>query len=123
MSERELVVVLLRLGVKTEGYEGQTVAGLLGHDDEAELLEGVGEVVSGAGQVRHDGAVTVLSEADQLVVLADDLGSAFGKVQGEGRLVGAQVVDVEDEFFGEKFGGAPDYPAYAWVDEAVPVSC
>jgi hypothetical protein len=58
-----------------------------------------------------------------LVVLADDLGSAFGKVEGEGGLVGAQVVDVEDEFFGEEFGGAPDYPTYAWVDEAVPVSC
>jgi hypothetical protein len=58
-----------------------------------------------------------------LVVLADDLGSAFGKVEGEGGLVGAQVVDVEDEFFGEVFGGAPDDPAYTWVDEAVPVSC
>jgi len=54
-----------------------------------------------------------------LVILADDLGGAFGEVEGEGGLVGAGVVDVEDEFFGQVFGRAPDYPAYAWVDEAV----
>lgn len=41
---------------------------------------------------------------------------AFGEVEREGGLVGAQVVDVEDEFFGEVFGGAPDDPADAGVD-------
>jgi hypothetical protein len=63
----------------------------------------------------------VLAEADELVVLADDLGGAFGEVEGEGGLVGAEVVDVEDEFLGEVFGGAPDDPAYTWVDESIPV--
>lgn len=64
----------------------------------------------------------MLSETDQLVVLADDLRSAFGEVEGERSLVGAEVVDVEDEFFGEVFGGAPDDPAYAWVYESVPIA-
>jgi hypothetical protein len=34
-----------------------------------------------------------------LVVLSDDLASATGEVQREGGLVGAEVVDVEDEFW------------------------
>jgi hypothetical protein len=38
----------------------------------------------------------MLAEADQLVVLADDLRGAFGEVEREGGLVGAEVVDVED---------------------------
>jgi hypothetical protein len=65
----------------------------------------------------------VLSEADELVVLANDLGSALGKIEGEGGLVGSEIVDVEDEFFREVFRGTPDDPAYTWIDEAVPVSC
>ena len=58
----------------------------------------------------------MLTEADHLVVLAKDLGGAFGKIEGEGGLVGAKVVDVEDKLFGEVFGGAPDDPAYAGID-------
>ena len=54
-----------------------------------------------------------------MIVLADDLGGALGEVEGEGSLIGAEVVDVEDEFFGEVFGGAPDDPADAGVDEAL----
>jgi len=46
----------------------------------------------------HDAAVAGLAQADQLVVLSDDLASAAGEVQREGGLVGAEVVDVEDEF-------------------------
>jgi len=61
----------------------------------------------------------VFAKADELVVLADDLGGAFGEVEREGGLVGPEVVDVEDEFFGEVFGGPPDDPTYAGIDEAV----
>jgi hypothetical protein len=32
--------------------------------------------------------------------LGDDLAGAAGEVEGEGGLVGAEVVDVEDEFWG-----------------------
>ncbi len=42
----------------------------------------------------------MLAETDELVVLANDLGSTLGKVEGEGRLVGSKVVDVENELFG-----------------------
>ena len=65
----------------------------------------------------------MLSEADQLVVLPDHLGGAFGEVEGEGGLVCAEVVDVEDQLLGEVFWGSPDDPTYTWVDEAVPISC
>jgi hypothetical protein len=37
-------------------------------------------------------------------------------------LVGAEVVDVEDEFLRKVFGVAPDDPADAGVDEAVLVT-
>jgi hypothetical protein len=63
----------------------------------------------------------VLSEADELVVLTNDLGGALGEIEREGGLVSTEVVDIEDEFFGEEFGCTPDDPAYSWVDEAVPV--
>jgi hypothetical protein len=57
-----------------------------------------------------------------LVVLSDNLAGATREVEGEGGLVGAEVVDVEDEFLREVFGVAPDDPADAGVDEAVLVS-
>jgi hypothetical protein len=120
MCDSEFIVVLVEFGIEAESNEWKAFTVLFGHYDEAKLLEGLGEVVCGAGEVRHDGAVTVLAKADQLVVLADDLGGAFGEVEGEGGLVCAQVVDVEDEFFGEIFRGTPDDPAYTRVDKAVP---
>lgn len=119
VREGELVVVLLA-GLEAECDEGKTFAVLLRHDDEAELLEGIGEVVCRAGEVRHDGAVTVLSEADELVVLGDDLGGSLGEVECEGGLICAEVVDVEDKLLGEVFRGAPDDPTHTWVHEAVP---
>ena len=100
MRDGEFVVVFILLGAEAEGDERKAFAGLLGHDYEAELFQGAGEVVRCAGQVRHDRAVTVLSKADKLVVLPDDLGGAFGEVEGEGGLVSAQVVDVEDKLLG-----------------------
>lgn len=75
-----------------------------------------GEVVGGAGQIGHDGAVAALAKADHLVVLPDDLGGAFGEVECEGSLVRAEIIDIEDEFFRKILGGAPDDPADAGVD-------
>jgi hypothetical protein len=83
------------------------------------VLEDFGEVVGGAGQVAHDGLVALFAEADELVVLADDLGGALGEVERKGGLLGAEIVDVEDEVLGEVFVRAPDDPADAGVDEAV----
>jgi hypothetical protein len=62
----------------------------------------------------------VLAEADQLVVLANDLGSALGEVEGERGLVGAEVVDVEDELAGQVLRGSPYDPANTGVDETIP---
>lgn len=48
MSESEFIVVLFT-SLEAECNERQAFAVLLGHDDEAELFEGCGEVVGGAG--------------------------------------------------------------------------
>ena len=56
------------------------------------------------------------AEAQELVVLADDLGGALGEVEGDGALQGAEVVLVEDEGLGEVVGVAPDDPPHARVD-------
>jgi hypothetical protein len=60
--------------------------------------------------------------ADELVVLRDDLAGALGEVERERGLVGAEVVDVEDEFLRQVLLAAPDAPADAGVDEAVLVA-
>lgn len=38
----------------------------------------------------------MFSQTDHLVVLTDYLGGAFGEVEGEGGLVCAEVIDIED---------------------------
>lgn len=58
----------------------------------------------------------MLAKTDHLVILTDDLRGAFGKVEGEGGLICTEVVNVEDELFGEIFRGSPDDPANARVD-------
>lgn len=50
----------------------------------------------------------MLAEADQLVVLSDDLGGATRKVQCEGGLVCPEIINVEDELFGKVLGVTPD---------------
>lgn len=122
VGDGELIEVVLARRVEAEGNERQAFAAGLRHEQEAHGLHGGGEVVGGAGQVQHDAAVAGFTQADQLVVLRDDLASASREVQRERRLVGAEVVDVEDEFFGEELGVAPDDPADAGVDEAVLVT-
>jgi len=43
----------------------------------------------------------------------------FGEVEGEGGLVGAEVVDVEDELLRQVLLGPPDAPPDAGVDQAI----
>ena len=104
---------------QAEGNKRQAFAGLLGHDHKAKLLEGVREVVSSARKVGHDSTVAVLAQADELVVLADNLRRAFTEVEGERRLVGAQVVDVEDQLLRQEVGGPPHDPTDTRVDKTV----
>ena len=121
MSKCEFIVVFIGFLVKTESHKRQTLAVRLGHDDETQLLQRTGEVIGGTGEVAHDSAVAVLAKADELVVLANDLRSALGEVQGERRLVCTEVVDVEHKFFGEVLWLPPDDPSYTWVYETIPV--
>jgi hypothetical protein len=93
----ELIVVLVELLVDAESYERETIATGLGHDDETQLLKGLGQVVRSTGEVGHDGAVSVLAETDELVVLTDDLGGTLGEVKSERGLVSTKVIDVEDK--------------------------
>ena len=58
----------------------------------------------------------MLPKTDHLVILTNDLRGAFGEVEGEGGLISTEVVNVEDELFGEVFRGTPDDPANAGVD-------
>ena len=99
VGDGELVEVVFARGVEAESYEREALAFGLGHEDEAHGLHGGGEVVGGAGEVEHDAAVAGLSETDQLVVLCEDLAGASREVERERGLVGAEVVDVEDEFW------------------------
>ena len=46
----------------------------------------------------------MLAKTNHLVVLANYLGGAFGKVEGERGLIGAKVVDVEHQFLRKVFG-------------------
>ena len=66
--------------------------------------------------------VAVEAEAEEVVVLRDDLGAGPREVEREGRHVVAEVVDPEDQVGGQRVGVAPDDPADARVDEPVLVA-
>jgi hypothetical protein len=55
-----------------------------------------------------------------LVVLSNNLRSSLGEIEGEGGLVGAQIVDVENKFLGKIFWAPPDDPANTWVNKTIP---
>lgn len=116
VGNSELIENMVLGRVEAESHQGQTLSTAFAHDDEAEFLQLGSQVISSAGQVDHDGAVAMLAQADHLVVLADDLGSSLGEVEGETGLVGTEVVDVEDKFLGQVFGGSPNNPANTGVD-------
>ena len=100
MCHGELVVLMALGRIESKRYEWKSLPAGLAHEDETELFETSCQVVRGTGQVGHDAAITLLSKTDHLVVLSDDLGGPLGKVEGEGRLVCAEVIDVEDKFLG-----------------------
>lgn len=122
MCDGELVEFVTVIGVKTEGNERKTVATSLRHELEAHLLNRGSQIVSGFGQVEHDGAVAVLAQADQLVVLAQNLGSTSREVESKRSLISTEVVDVEDQLGREVLGVAPDAPTNTGVDETVLVA-
>lgn len=100
----EFVEKVFLVRVETECDQRQTMAAALAHDDEAKIYQLAGKVVGGAGEVEHDGAVASLTKTDHLVVLANNLRSTLGEVQGKTSLIGSKIVDVEDQLLGEIFG-------------------
>lgn len=122
VGDGKLIVITVGVRGQTEGYQGQTLALTLAHDDHALVLQLLGHVVGNAGQIHHDGAVTVLAQADQLVILANNMGGTLGEVQSETSLVGSEIIDVEDQLLGQVLGRAPDDPTNTGVDQTVLVS-
>ena len=64
VRERELIILPVVLGRKSERDQGQALAGLLAHYHEAQSLQRVREIVSVAGQVRHDCPIAFLSQSN-----------------------------------------------------------
>ena len=95
MSNGKFIVVVIVLGVQPKCYKRQTLTSPLAHDQETEILKGRSKVIRCAGYIKHNRAVAVLAKTNHLVVLANNLGGAFGKIEGERGLIGAKVVDVE----------------------------
>lgn len=116
VGDSKLIKLVAILRVETESDQRKAFAAGLGHEEEAKFLDREGKVVRCAGQVGHDGTVALLAEADELVVLAQNLGSTTGEVQSEGSLVCSKVVNVENELLGEVLRIAPDAPADTRVD-------
>ena len=76
VRQLELVVQVVVLRVECERHQWESLTALLGQDFKAEQLQRRRQVVGSTGQVQHDGAVAVLAQPDQLIVLANDLGGA-----------------------------------------------
>lgn len=117
--QRELVKLPVWILSKAESHEGKTLAVGLRHDDKTLLLQLGGEVISSTGEITHDGLVATPTKADELIVLPDYLGRPFGEIEGDGRLISAEVVDIEDQLLGQVFRRPPDDPTYARIDEAI----
>ena len=122
MCDGELVELVAVIGVKTEGNQRETITTSLRHQLEAHLLNRGSQIVCGLGQVEHDSAVAVLAQADQLVVLAQNLGSTTREIESKGSLVSTKVVDVEDQLSRQVLGVTPDAPTDTGVDQTVLVA-
>lgn len=122
MSQGELIEMPIRVRCQPKSDQRQTLTRLLGHDDKPQKRQRFREVVGSAREVAHDGLVPLLPEADELVVLTNDLTGPLGEVERERRLVCTEVVDVEHKLLGEELGGPPDHPTDAGVYQPV-LSC
>lgn len=119
VCQGELVEMPVLVRDQPKSDQRQALARLLGHDDKPQKRQRFREVVGGAREVAHDGLVPLLPETDELVVLTDDLAGPLGEVEREGRLVCAEVVDVEHKLLREELGGPPDHPADPGVYQSV----
>ena len=74
---------------------------------------------SGVGETVHDTGVAGPAHPQKVVVLADDLVATLGEVEGEGRHIAAEVVDLEDQFLGELIGVAPHHESDTGIGQPV----
>jgi len=122
MGHSKLVVMLAQILIQARSHERQTLSTLLAHDDETQALQVGAQIVGRPRQVQHYPPVSPLAQADKLVVLPNDLTRTAREVERKRRLVGTEVVDVEDKLLREVLCVAPDDPADTRVDEAVLVA-
>lgn len=119
VSNGELVKVIFLLRVQAERDERESSTMEIRHEEETESLYAVRKVVGGPGEVKHDVAVATLSETNELVVLCYHLRGPPREVECEGRLIGAQIGNMKDQFLWEVFWVTPNAPSNARVDEAI----
>lgn len=116
MSNSEFIVKGSPVLVKAESNQRQTLAASFTHYNKTEFLKLSSQVVSGASEVNHNSTVTMLAQADHLIVLANNLGCSLGEVKSETSLLSTKVVDVEDKLLGQEFRGSPNDPTNTRVD-------
>lgn len=126
---RARLTIFLAVGVaEFDVLEGLQLVHALGAVDVAHALippcsfQAFGQQAGVGEAVLHDGAVAVEAEVDEEEVLGDDLGARAGEVEGVGFLGAAEVVELEDEVFGQVGLVPPDDPSDSSVDQAEFVS-
>lgn len=97
MGDGKLIVMVSVLGVQPERHQRQASPSAWAHDEEAQLFQVGCQIIRRARQVHHNGAIALFAKTDHLVVLTNDLGSAFREVERERGLVSTQVIDVENQ--------------------------
>ena len=115
----KLIILLPQILVNPRRDKRQALPTALTHNNEPQILQIRTQIIRRARQIQHDAPIPPLTQPYKLIILADNLARASRKVQRKGRLVRAEVVDVEDEFLREVFVVAPHDPADARVHEAV----
>ena len=93
------------------GDSGQAAVTVIDHLERPELRQLGTEPLRGIRTGLLDGRVAFAAQAQEVVVLRDDLATGAGEVQREGRHVAAEIVDVEDQLFGQVFLRGPDRPS------------
>ena len=94
----------------------------LPQNNEAHCLKAGSQIICGSSQVQHDGTVSRLPETDELIVLAEYLRRSFREIEGEGSLVGTEVIDVEYQLLGQILGRAPHNPTHTRIYKSVLVT-
>lgn len=135
-----LIIQLLLL--ETECDEGNTFTAFLAQDGKfASVFQFLGQVVSSLDKVLHDVSESNFTKSNQDIVLCNDVGSSFTKVEGERclrftcvsrimsnvycyqtYLVRTEIVDVENQILRQVLFASPQGPADTRVSETILVT-